>query len=138
MAYTSEAPFTRDEYGARLAAARAGMAAAGLEVLVACAPENLYYLTGYASTGHFAVQALLIGLEGEPVLITRDLETPNVTATYVYERQVAYRDHHEPIGVLARELRELGAERRRIGLEKSYRYLSIANLERLETLLPQA
>lgn len=138
MSRAAEAPFTHEEYGARLRATRAGMASAGLDVLVACAPENLYYLAGYESTGHFAVQALLVGLTGEPVLITRDLETPNVTATYVYERHVAYKDHHEPVAVLARELEEGGAGRARIGIEKSYRYFSIANLERLHALLPGA
>ena len=138
MAYTPDAPFTREEYRARLAATLAGMAAAGLDVLVACAPENLYYLSGYESTGHFAVQALLVSLEGEPILVTRDLETPNVTATYVWDRHVGYRDHHEPVAVVARELDALGVADRRIGVEKTDRYLSIANFERLQTLLPGA
>ena len=60
MTDTSEVAFPRDEFESRLTAARACMARAGLDVLVACAPENFYYLSGYESTGHFAVQALLV------------------------------------------------------------------------------
>jgi Xaa-Pro dipeptidase len=138
VAHPADAPFPREEYEARLRATRAGMAGLDLDVLVASSPENLYYLSGYESTGHFAVQALLVPLRGEPVLITRGLERPNVAATYVYESHVGYEDHDEPVAVIARALQALGADRRRIGIEKSYRYVSIANLERLQGLLPAA
>jgi Xaa-Pro dipeptidase len=138
MEHPATAPFTRAEYAARLRATRTGMAALGLDVLVASSPENLYYLSGYESTGHFAVQALLVPIEGDPVLITRGLERPNVAATYVYQAHVGYQDHDEPVAVVARELTALGAHRGRVGIEKSYRYVSIANLERLQALLPDA
>jgi Xaa-Pro dipeptidase len=138
MAHTSEVAFPMEEFRSRLAAARAGLARAGLDGLVACAPENLYYLSGYESTGHFAMQALVVPADGEPVLITRDLEIPNVTASYVWGRHVGYRDHHEPLAVLARELDALGLAGKRLGLETSARFLTIANLERLRALLPRA
>jgi Xaa-Pro dipeptidase len=138
MAHTPEVAFPMEEFRARLAAARAAMAAAGLDALLCSSPENLYYLAGYESTGHFAVQALLLPLDGDPVLLTRDLETPNVSASYVFTRHLAYRDHHEPLALLARELDALGLAHRRLGVEKNYRFLSIANLERLQTLCPRA
>jgi Xaa-Pro dipeptidase len=138
MAHTSEVAFPVEEFRQRLVAARDGMARAGLDAIVACAPENLYYLAGYESTGHFAMQALIVPVEGEPVLVTRDLETPNVSASYVFSRHTAYKDHHEPIAVVARELDALGMSAKRIGLEKSYRFLTVSNLERLQGLLPRA
>ena len=138
MAHTSEVAFPIEEFQSRLTAARAGLTRAGLDALVACAPENLYYLSGYESTGHFAVQALIVPADGDPVLITRDLETPNVSASYVWPHHVVYKDHHEPLAVLARQLDGLGLGVKRIGLEKSHRFLTIDNLERLQALLPRA
>lgn len=42
-----ELPFPREEFQARLAHVRAAMAAAGIDLLFATAPESLYYLTGF-------------------------------------------------------------------------------------------
>jgi Xaa-Pro dipeptidase len=138
VAHTSEVAFPVEEFRARLTGVRAGLARSGLDALIACAPENLYYLSGYESTGHFAVQALVVPAQGEPVLVTRDLETPNVSASYVWERHAAYKDHHEPLAALARQLDALGLGGRRLGLETTGRFVTIADLERLRALLPRA
>jgi len=138
VAAAPDLPFPREEFQARLAATRARMGAAGLDVLVATSPENLYYLAGYESAGYFAVQALLVGLEAAPVLVTRRLEVPNATATFVYDRCVSYRDHEDPIEVIAREVTALGLERTRVGVERRSRFLPVANLDRLRACLPHA
>jgi Xaa-Pro dipeptidase len=138
MRATAELPFSLEEFEARLAATRAGMAAAGLDGLVLTSPENLYYLSGYESAGYLALQALLVGLDADPVLVTRQLEAPNAAATSVHDRSVAYRDHEDPLAVVAREIEALGLSRRRIGVERRSRHLTVESRDRLGALLPRA
>jgi Xaa-Pro dipeptidase len=135
---TAELPFPLEEFEARLAATRVRMAAAGIDLLVLTSPENLYYLSGYESAGYLAMQALLVGFDAEPVLVTRQLEAPNAAATSVHGGSVAYQDHEDPLAVVAREIEGLGLARHRIGVERRSRHLTVDSRDRLGALLPRA
>ncbi len=61
----SESAFPREEYANRIAAARATLAARGLDALVLTGPENIFYLTGQQTPGYYTFQCLILPLEGE-------------------------------------------------------------------------
>ncbi len=73
-------PFDKTEYEARLKKAREGMAAAGLDLLVVSSPENIYWLTGYRTTGYYVYQLLLVPADGNPQFVTSRLEGEAVRA----------------------------------------------------------
>ena len=70
-------PFTLGEYGERLLQVREQMAASGVDVLVVTAPENICYLTGFATTGYHVFQALVLPISDPPWFVLRNIEIPN-------------------------------------------------------------
>ena len=70
-------PFTIEEFRARLAKVQAGLRARELDGLLVSTPENIYYLTGYTTTGYYTYQALLVPASGDPALVVRLLEVVN-------------------------------------------------------------
>ena len=59
-------PFPREEFQRRLAALRERMTSRGLDVLLVYTPENMYYLTGYQTTGYYAYQCLVVPWSRSP------------------------------------------------------------------------
>ncbi|MBM3542143.1 MAG: aminopeptidase P family protein [Alphaproteobacteria bacterium] len=71
-------PFSREEYAKRLAAVRARMKKEGLDHILVTGPHNIYYLTGYRTTGYYVYQMLVVPIEGELRFVTSKLEHTNV------------------------------------------------------------
>ncbi|MEM8701940.1 MAG: aminopeptidase P family N-terminal domain-containing protein, partial [Pseudomonadota bacterium] len=59
--------FTRDEYKRRIARTRTAMTAAGVDFIIVSDPSNMAWLTGYDGWSFYVHQAVLLGLEGDPV-----------------------------------------------------------------------
>ena len=70
--------FSTAEFQARLARVREEMQRRRIDVLLINAPENIYYLTGYQTSGYFAYQALISPRAAAPLLLVRYLERGNV------------------------------------------------------------
>ncbi|TJW41096.1 MAG: aminopeptidase P family protein, partial [Mesorhizobium sp.] len=70
--------FATEEFRTRLRRVQKEMRHNGLEMLLIHAPENIYYLTGYQTSGYFAYQTLLITEAEEPTLLVRYLERGNI------------------------------------------------------------
>jgi Xaa-Pro dipeptidase len=70
-------PFGLDEYRERVRRVREEMTDAGVEVLLVTAPENICYLTGFATTGYHVFQALVLPVSDEPWLVLRNIEVRN-------------------------------------------------------------
>lgn len=130
--------FPMSEYERRLAGLRQRMAACGAEVMLVSTPENITYLTGFESPGHYWFQGLLVPLEGEPVAVSRLLEVSGVEAYSWLEHNLAYRDSEDPMAVLARTVESFGWARKRIGYEKNCWFFTAAQQERLFAELPQS
>ncbi|MCW3493366.1 M24 family metallopeptidase [Microbacterium sp. SSM24] len=69
--------FALTEYHGRLRRVREEMARARVDVLVVTAPENICYLTGFATTGYHVFQALVVPVANEPWLVLRNIEVSN-------------------------------------------------------------
>ena len=81
-----------DELAGRLARTRARMIRNGLDGLVVVDPANLHYLTGYDAWSFYMPQLLFVPLEGEPLLIMREMDAGGAhrTASTPRERILGY------------------------------------------------
>ena len=132
-------PFEPAEFDVRRARVRELMAEAGFDALVLSAPENLYYLSGYETTGfHSFFQVMLFAGEDSPVVYTRFLEAINAEGTAYDTVGTGYRDHEDPALGLAALLREKGLAKARIGFEKLVPWLTVKTFEDTRAQLPDA
>jgi Xaa-Pro dipeptidase len=74
----SSKPFTDKEFRDRVDTTQRAMATAGLDCLLVHTPENIYYLTGYETSGYFEYQVLVVPPAGDPVLLVRNVERLNI------------------------------------------------------------
>jgi Xaa-Pro dipeptidase len=107
------------EYERRINALRQRMKERLLDAVVITDPENLMYLTDYQTTGYSFFQALVVPLEGEPFMITRELEATNVYHRTWLEIARPYPDTGDPIQALVQSLREFGLKNKCIGYERN-------------------
>jgi Xaa-Pro aminopeptidase len=100
-------PFEPGEYDRRVRALRRAMAEAGIEVLLATGPENVWYLSGFRTGTAHVFTALVLPLEGEAFWVLRKTELSNsrAVATVSWVKQaVGVPDGTDPPAVLAETL----------------------------------
>ncbi|MBM3542392.1 MAG: M24 family metallopeptidase, partial [Alphaproteobacteria bacterium] len=139
--------FERVEYARRLAATRAAMAKAGIDVLVEADPANMYWLTGYDGWSYYVPQAVLVPqTEDEPVWIGRglDLTGARLTAHMKPENILAFpedlferKDRH-PMQFFAAEMARRGWNKGSVGLAKDCQTFTQRSREALVASLPNA
>lgn len=130
--------FSHAEYSRRLEAVRKRIADAKLDALLVTGPENITYLTGYQTTGYYYLQALVVPVDREPVMVTRLLEASNIGARTWVEHSRPFKDTQDPIDVLAVAIKELGLGQARIGYDASCYFLRATEQERLRRALSDA
>lgn len=106
-----------EELTRRREAIRAEMRRRDLDTLLVVGPENIYYLTGLNFQGYFALTALVLGLEADPHLFARQMESATVAALAPDCIHVPFADEDDPAVVLARHLAETTSPTARIGVE---------------------
>jgi Xaa-Pro dipeptidase len=139
--------FSLEEYQARLAAVREGMYREGLEVLLVTDPANINYLSGYDGWSFYVHQGLLVLMDRpEPVWFGRmqDSNGAKLTTWLSDDSIRGYQDHYvqsnlrHPMDFAADLLMELGAGKRRLGLEMDNYYFTAKCFAALKERLPQA
>lgn len=130
--------FPISEYERRLAELRRRMAERGVQVMLTTTPENICYLSGFESPGHYYFNALLVPLEGEPVAVPRRLEASGYLALSWLENLSPYEDSQDPIRVLAATLEQFGLSDQRVGYERSCWFFTAAQQEQLMAACSQA
>lgn len=131
-------PFTTGEYHRRLGHVRDRMRERDVDVLLVTSPENIYYLSGYQTTGYYIYQALLVPADGEPHFVVRKLEMTNVQGLSWIKSGVAVEDWEQPLDGTVRALRACGGSAARIGFEDRGLFLPPEIVEGLRVGLPQA
>jgi Xaa-Pro dipeptidase len=134
----AELHFSLDEFAARLAALRQRMVAAGIDVLLLTTPENIYYLSGYQTPGYYFYLALVVPVDGEPVLIPPPHEESLVDVLSIFPTYRLYRDTNDWIALTRDVLVELGTERGRVGVENGSWFLTSRDYLRLAAMLGEA
>lgn len=138
MRERDDLPFSMEEYKTRLNNVREAMGQRGYDLLMSFTPENMYYLTGYSTIGYYTYQCLLIPLDGEPMTITRHLETDNVQHQTWVECTADYRDEEDPVEVTRNALVGMDLAEANIGIEMNCWWLTVDSFLQLQKALPQA
>jgi len=136
--------FSKAEYAARVAKARAAMAEAGIEVLIVTDPSNMGWLTGYDGWSFYVHQAVVVPLDGDVFWFGRPIDTAGARLTTFLGADAifSYPDDHvqnpdkHPYGVLSSIFADKGLRAARVGVEMDNYYFSAKCLEVLRTQLP--
>jgi len=140
-------PFSKAEYGERLAKVRTRMAELGLDALIVTDIPNQNYLTGYDGWSFYTPQIVAVTLEeGEPYWIGRAMDAVGgrLTAHMPPEYVVGFPEDHvhktdiHPMDWIAGYLKDLGWDGKRIGYESDTYYFSPRAFACLEKGLPNA
>lgn len=126
------------EYERRLADLRRRMNERRLQVMLTTTPENICYLSGFESPGHYYFNALIVPLEGEPIAVPRRLEASGYEALTWLEILRPYEDFEDPIERLLATLQEFGLSDLRVGYERSCWFFTAPQQERLVAACWQA
>ena len=138
--------FEVGEYQARIAEVRRSMERRGIELLIVSDPSNMAWLTGYDGWSFYVHQAVLLGLEGQPMWWGRGQDAPGARRTVFMadDHIVPYPDHYvqsevrHPMDHLSEIILERGDGGRRIAVEMDNYYFSGACLLSLQEHLPDA
>lgn len=136
MRQRDDLPFPMSEYERRLTELRERMERDGRNALLVTTPENICYLTGFESPGHYAFNALVVPLEGEPIMIPRKLEDTGVQAHTWIEISEPYEDDEDPIDRTVDVIRRHGYEDHRFGFERDSWFFTASQQDRLFRALP--
>src|SRR3954471_17992040 len=130
--------FDADEYAARLATVRTGMAERDLDALLLVDPRNVFYLSGVESQGAGHLQCLIVRPDQPLALVTWNFELDNAVLTSGLDDIVTYGWFEDPVTAVASALRERELQRGRLGVERGARELSAATQGQLAEALPEA
>jgi Xaa-Pro dipeptidase len=114
------------------------MAERGVDVLLLTTPENIYYLSGYQTTGYYIYQALLVPRGGAPQFVVRKFEMTNVQAISWLKDGLAVEDTEDPLDVTARAVELCGGREGTVGFEDRGFFLPPAILDGLRSRLQRA
>lgn len=134
MRQRDDIAFPMEEYKRRLTALRQRMGVHDIEAMLVTTPENICYLTGFESVGHYYFNALVVPIEGKPFMTPRLLENSGVTAYTWVELSRPYGDNEDPMAVLWKALQEFGCAGKRIGYERGCWFFTAVQQEQLFAL----
>src|SRR5690625_1372002 len=137
MKIRDDMTFGPAEYQRRLTELRERMERRNLDAVVITDPENLMYLTDYQTTGYSFFQALVVPLDDEPVMITREMEESNVLARTWVERTRPYPDTGDAIQELVLTLKQIGLGTKRVGYERNSYFFPAYQQDRVHTSFQQ-
>jgi Xaa-Pro dipeptidase len=127
-----------EEYERRLGGLRERMAERRLDAVLITDPENLMYLTDYQTTGYSFFQALIVPLDGECVMITRQMEESNVHARTWVEETRPYPDTGDAIQMTSATLVDLGLARGSVGYERNSYFFPAYQQDRIHSAFVRA
>lgn len=130
--------FPVPEYRDRVDRLRKVLAEHDVDVAVVHTPENLCYLTGHSTPGYYTYQCLVVPVDGDPVLLTRETETVNGRATTYLDRVEGYPDAVDPVAATVALVREVSPGAARVALEENSWFLPPRAYRRLAAELGAA
>lgn len=139
-------PFERSEYDDRFRRVRERMAERGLGCLIAMDPANMHYLTGYDGWSFYTPQCVVVPLEGEVRLFTRQMDANGARLTTFLAEEAIFgfpddfvqqRDRH-PMDWIADELAGRGVlDGAPVGLEMDAYFFTPRAYEALRARAPR-
>jgi len=133
MRVRDDMTFPSDEYERRIGDLRHRMQQRLLDAVVITDPENLMYLTDYQTTGYSFFQALVVPVDSEPFMITRQMEESNVLERTWVEITRPYPDTGDAIQQLVTTLKEFGLDTKNVGYERNSYFFPAYHQDRIHT-----
>lgn len=124
--------FSEEEWKRRFNTVKEKIKERELDAIMITSTENIFYLTGYHTTGYYYFQTFVIPLEGEPFLLTRYLEKKGAIHQSWIKKITSFYDTEDPIEQLSHRLMELDEDNRKKGL----RPISKLGFEKQSALFP--
>lgn len=108
-----------------------------LDAVIITSTENIFYLTGFNTTGYYYFQTLVIPAEGEPFLLVRKMERLGaLTQTWLKKENIfSYYDTEDPLNILSNKLRKY-KKVKKIGYEKESALFPATHQEKLIYMIP--
>ncbi len=138
MRQRDDMTFPMEEHERRLSELRKRMSARLLDAVIISHPANLTYLTEYQTTGYTFFQCLVVPLESEPFMVTRQMEASNVAARTWVEKTWRYWDTGDAIQTLYHALHDAGLGNKRIGYERNSYFFPAYQQDRMHTSFSDA
>ncbi|WHY91385.1 M24 family metallopeptidase [Neobacillus cucumis] len=139
--------FATSEYKERIQKTKERMMQKGIDVLLITDPANINYLSGYDGWSFYVHQMLVVIIDEEqPMWIGRgmDANAAKVTTWLYRENIIPYPDDYihsdtkHPMDFVAGFLKQIGQEKRSIGVEMENYYFTAKSYEQLKKGLPNA
>ncbi len=139
--------FSTAEYLERIRKTKERMAAQGIEVLLLTDPANMNYLSGYDGWSFYVHQMLvIIDDEDQPIWIGRgqDANGAKLTTWLYHENIIPYPDDYvqsdtkHPMDFVADILKQIGQDKRSVGVEMENYYFTAKCFEQLKKGLPNS
>lgn len=138
--------FTQAEYDQRLNKVRTAMAQAGIETLIVSDPSNMAWITGYDGWSFYVHQAVIVGLDDDPVWFGRSQDANGARRTtwlsdsniYGYPDIYVQSTERHPMQLLAGEIDRRGWSSLPLGVEMDNYWYSAKAHECLVRGLPNA
>lgn len=130
MRNRNDLAFPMQEYERRIKELRNRMAKRGLDAMLVTTPENICYLTGFESVGHYYFNSVVVPMKGEPFMTPRLLEDSGVTYYTWIEESRPYKDDEDPMDILYKAIGEFELLDQKIGFEKECWFFTAAQQER--------
>jgi ectoine hydrolase len=138
--------FPLAEYQRRIARTRAAMASRGLDLVIVSDPSNMAWLTGYDGWSFYVHQAVLLGLDGDPLWWGRAMDAQGAKRTVFMapDNIVGYDDTYvqnpdkHPMDQLSGVIASRGWDGVRIGVEMDNYWFSTAAFRSLRSNLSAA
>ncbi|MFD1706239.1 M24 family metallopeptidase [Siminovitchia sediminis] len=127
-------PFTLEEYENRLNAVRENMARQSIDILLVNDPVELNYILGYRSFGYDALpwQCLIITHTGNPIVITRKLQSAAYKNQTCVKEILFYGDNDDPLKLTTDTLRKLGTSQKIVAIPFNTKYITPYHMSCLE------
>ncbi|EGA89836.1 Xaa-Pro aminopeptidase [Planococcus donghaensis MPA1U2] len=135
------------EYQTRIRKTKERMATKGIEVLLITDPANMNYLSGYDGWSFYVHQMLIvIDDEDQPIWVgrTMDANAAKITTWLYHDNIISYPDTYvqsetkHPMDFVADILKQIGQDKRRMGVEMENYYFTAKCFEQLKIGLPNA
>ncbi|MFB4164118.1 M24 family metallopeptidase [Alteribacillus sp. JSM 102045] len=134
----TDLPFPIEEYERRVNDVRKELNHRSLDAMMITNPENIFYLTGFETTGYMCYQALFIPVEPEPFIVTRVLEDTGVQALSWLEHSFPHIDSEDPFIRTKEALEQFNLHTKKIGYERDSWFLTVSQQDKLFSLVRDA
>ncbi len=128
---TGAVPIGPAERAARVARAQALMKANGIGAVLVEPGSSLIYFTGVRWGRSERLTAVVLPVEGEPMVVTPFFEEPSVRESLGIAADVrVWQEDEDPLALVAAFLKERRLDTRPIGIEETVRYFAVDGLKR--------